>query len=143
MASVGTVRIDVDSSDVDTAAKKIDGLASTLKKMAATSIAEIVSLGGAFAALTLTIANQIDDLNDLAEMYGYSVTQVSIMKRAVEAAGGSFDDLAKANNKARLELSKGGEAYKNLGVAFRGTNGELKTGEELKTNIFPLELQML
>jgi lambda family phage tail tape measure protein len=94
-----------------------------------------VGLAAAVSTVSLALAEHVDDLQDAADMYGYSASQIAAMKSAAEDAGGTLEDVMKASNRARKELAQGGEAFKNLGVAVTHTNGQLKSGAELAAEV--------
>lgn len=118
--------------DTESAGFKVGFAIGESFKIAATAA---ISFTTALVGATVAIGAHLDDLGDLGEMYGYNTIQIAAMKAAAEGAGGSLELVTGAAQRASKELSKGGEAYKNLGISIRGANGELKSGTELANEV--------
>ena len=137
--------IKVATDEVDKAQKGLNDLHKNLKDAESAgykfgyAIGDSIKIAtAAFAGLavgigtvSVALASHIDDLQDAAEMYGYSATQIAAMKTAAEGAGGSLESVMRASQRANAEVSKGAEAFKNLGISVTNTNGSIKSGSEL------------
>ena len=139
---VGTGEINRAQGELRSLTGSLNSSSSSAFKLGSVmSSAMTVVAGAALAAasavgtLTLAYAAQIDDLNDAAEMYGYSVTQISAMKTAAEAAGTSLEDIVKATSRVKREIANGGEAFTRMGISIRDTNGSMKTASTLATEV--------
>lgn len=119
------------NSSQSSASKLGSVMGSAMSVVAGAALAAASAVG----TLTLAFAAQIDDLNDAAEMYGYSVTQISAMKTAAEAAGTSLEDIVKATSRVKREIASGGEAFTRMGISLRDTNGSMKTASALATEV--------
>ena len=131
VADFGKSLQDLEKSSESTAYKVAAGFTKMGMTIATSAASSVAALG----ALTAALLNQFDDLNNMAEAYGYNVTQMSAMQRAAKTAGGSLSDFTGATQRVSRELAKGGEAFKNLGVSINSPNGGLKTAAELATEV--------
>jgi len=100
--------------------------------------AAVAALGAVGIAMAFKWNEEIDEVNDLADAFGYSATQMLLMKEAAEKAGssiqsveGEYAKVAKAAFNANDPLKGTGAAFKQLGIDINGSNGELKSAQEL------------
>ena len=97
-----------------------------------------VAAGGLGIAMAFKYNDIIDQLGDLAGMYGYTADQVYLMKTAAEQAGGSFEQVNQTFQRVSNSLAKSGdeakgagEAFKSLGIQTTTSAGQLRSSVEV------------
>lgn len=149
--NVGNLKISVDYGDVDKAAQKIDDLGSNSKSAAGSLktlesgmgslltaaglvTVELIAMAGAAAIMAaIRFKDQIDDAADLGDRYGYTASQMLILKQAMEATGTSVEVYVAAQQKIANALAKSddegkaaAEAMKTLGVAVKDNTSPIQ-----------------
>jgi len=149
---IGKLKLTVDSSDVDKAAKKIEGLgdvaSSAVSKFA--TVAKGVTLVGTAAlaavtgliALARSVADAADALNDLSVRTNISTERLSLLDAVVKTAGSSVEELVASSERLAMKLSRQDQesgkvvtALRELGVSTKNAAGETKSMLQLQEDI--------
>ena len=125
-------------SSLSKVANEVNNLELTLLGTAAAATTAALAVGLLGAALAFKWSETIDEVQDLAEGFGYTASQVLLMKEAAESAGSSFQAIeaeyakvAKAAFNANDPLKGTGAAFKQLGIDVNDSSGELKSAQEI------------
>jgi hypothetical protein len=129
---------DVDAKGVGAFKSTLSGTAFGLAGLATAAAAA----GTAVLAFTSHVANEIDKIGDLSEMTGIAAETIEKFGFAAEqsdsslsAVMSSFQGLSRIMGEASLGIGRGAMTFKKLQLSAKKSNGELKTTEEMMTDI--------
>ena len=92
--------------------------------------------GGAAFKEFINSANEVTSESiAMSKALGVGVTQASEFRSALNSAGVSQDSVAMAGKRLSMQLLSGGQAIKDLGVATRDSNGDLRDSESIMLDV--------
>lgn len=130
----------------------ITGVSSSLRPMGAiagTVATGILAVGAAavvaaagLATIAISVANQVDAMNDLAAAANLSVERYNFLSTSMAQAGGNINQLISVSEQLSSKLAKQdeetgklGESLKALGVSTKDANGNQKSAIQLTEDI--------
>jgi hypothetical protein len=120
--------------------KILSGVELGIAAVAVGAVALVGALGALGIAMAFKYNEKIDELGDLGDKYGYTASQMALMKQQVEENGGSlsavigvFNQVAAAAFKAKDPLKGTGYAFQELGINIKDASGQLKSTNDLVT----------
>ena len=126
-------------SGMEGAASKAKDVATVIGGAAAAGVA---ALGAAMVASIARTVEWGDQLDSLGDVLGTNANESAALAVAIRGVGGDVDgitgQMAKLVNgleDGNGKLSTSGKAMADLGIAFRGANGEMLPATELLTSV--------
>ena len=94
-------------------------------------VAVIVKVIQAVSRLALESMNYADTVGDLAAKYGVSTDAISEMQYIADQSSTSVEQLTTSMSMLYMRAKQDGDAFKQLGVSVKDTNGNFKDMDEL------------
>jgi hypothetical protein len=129
--------VSFDDKALKSGEKSIDGVVGKLGKLAtaaAGALAGSAIVKGA-AGFVEAIAEQGDQLGDLAERYGISTDALQEWGFAAAMSGAEAEDVTMALGKLQMAAGSGADAFSELGVSARDASGQLKSADALLEDV--------
>ena len=132
------VKIGLDSSQFDKgiagATSKSKGLGSAMKiagKAVAVGAAAVTAAGAALLAMANKAGAAADEIDKMSIRTGISREQLQELRFAASQTGVSFSAIETASARITTTLRTNEKAFKGLGVATRGANGEMRRSDDI------------
>lgn len=93
------------------------------------------ALGTALLKLGYDAVTGADDLNTLSKQTGISTAEIQKMQYAADLIDVSFDDIAGALKKMKPKMDENNETFKNLGVAVKDADGNLRNTTDVFNDV--------
>jgi len=129
-------------TDSKRAEKRLQEMEKSVKQVATAIGVATAAAAGVFATMTKAAIDNADRLAKLAQSTGITTEALSELEYAAGLSGASSDELTAALgrlNKSATEAANGltapAEAYRKLGVAVTDAAGQMKSGEDLLTEV--------
>lgn len=122
------------NATAEQAKAKLDGLstaagnvADKTKMLSAAGAGVVAAIGG----LAIQSAAAADDLNTMAKQSGLSTDELQRMKYASDLVDVSLDNMVGAQSKLRRSMASNEDAFKQLGVSVKDSNGQMRDSSEV------------
>jgi hypothetical protein len=121
----------------------VDGFVGGIGKIRGAFIAAaaVVAGGAMFGKLVEDSAKATSETVKLSKILGITTEAASVLRTALGDIGMGTDDYTSAISKMTMKLREGEGRFNELGIATRGTNGELLSGETVMQNSLKAMLQ--
>ncbi len=122
---------------------RFDGIKAAVEKMKGMVVAVGAVLGGGalFGKMIAGTAAATGEVVKLSRMLGITTQEASALRIALGDIGADTELYSGAIGKLTMKLREGEERFNQLGVATRGSNGELLDGERVMQNTLNALLQ--
>lgn len=116
----------------NTWANKIQNLMQNKVVMAFTLVAKaIIDIAKRLNQLMLDTMNYADTVGDLSAKFGVSTEAISEMQYIADQSSTSVEQLTTSMSMLYMRAKQDGDAFKQLGISVKDTNGNFKTMDEL------------
>lgn len=137
-ASLKLDKSDYEKNIKDAKKEGEDFAEDTEKKVSPMAVAGWAAIAAAVVKVTKEIVklatesmNYADKVSDLAAQYGVSTDAISEMQYIAEQSSTSVEGLTSAMRMLYSRAKEDGEAFQQLGISVKDTNGNFKTMDEL------------
>lgn len=139
MAVVGRLEIQMAADlarltkDMDNAKKTVGNTVSSINKaLGAIGVGISVSF---FTDMVKGVVNVGDKMNDLRKITGLTVEELGGLSKAAKLNGTDLDQVAKAIGIMSKNIAAGSDAFKNLGIETKQSNGDFRSIREVLLDV--------